>query len=514
MPKKCCLLLLLGAYLTLVPLVQSETSSQAEIKRASSLLPDSPFYFIKPLAENISLAFTPDAKAKEEKRIDIVEERLAETKYLLEKKRYDLASKNLKRYESSINELSANIDRLKNSGLKIEATARKVEFYTAKHSLVLEKLEDQLPLEIKNDLKKALNASQKAMDRSADVLNKPPLNSELRDELVSLNSVGILSSGDLTSILSLRSREEVRKKLEGLASQEILPHVFIKKLDEAQEKFFPADFAKISEFKKSQERARLEWLKPDELTQTKISEFAATYKAGEIVPPNIKKPWTNLQKRQELQPKTQPDKPVEVSSETQPSSTSQLEVSPSPLSSSQGSPQPSRSPTSAQFGSQCNFASHALGTIFADGKCYYLKCETGWYNNDLDVNNGCESQTDASVSPSPGSSAAGICGSGQVKNEKGECIPENQTCTDTNSAVPFYTKGTCTDITGTYTNYCAGSVSKDYFCQGTWDPATYSSKNHRCVSESFDCAIANTAEPYICAEGACIKASPTPSKSP
>lgn len=501
------LLLLYSIIISPVIAAESTSPSRADLKK-SSLLPDNPFYFLKPLTESISLAFTFDAGAKEEKRLDIAEERLAETTSLLEKKKYDLAAINFKRYESSLSELARNISKLQAAGSKIEELAKKAEFYAAKHNLVLERLSNQKPSdELINNLTSALKTSQKVMDKSSDILGNAPLTPELREHLSLLEQKGILSFSEATSILSLRSREEVRKRLEGLVSQEILPEVYIKKLDQAQKKLFPADFAKISELKRSEEIIKLEQEKYDEITQKKVSEFTSISKSAEPIPPNIKKPLIVLQKREDLQPKTPPSSPLALSPE--------VTRSPPPTNPSLPQPTTTSSPSSPQFGSQCNFAPHALGTMFADGKCYFLKCESGWYNNDLDVNNGCESQTDASVSPSPGTSAAGICGSGQVKNEKGDCVPENQTCTDTNggnNAVPFYTSGTCTDSTGTYTSYCAGSVSKDYFCQGTWDPATYSSKNHRCVSESFDCAIASTAEPYVCSEGACVKASPRPSR--
>lgn len=488
-----------------VSVLSESTISEPEIKNVQGMLPDNPFYFFKPLAENVFLTFTFDLKAKEVKRLEIAEERLAETKALLEKKRYDLASKNFGRYKSSLNELTANVDKSK---------AEKLELYSAKHSLVLEKLEETVPEELKDDLKIALEAAQKSMDKSADNLGKPPVTAELRNRLESLRVLGILTPEEVSSVLSLSSREKVRKKLEDLVNQNRLPPTDAKKVDEAQLRYFPSEYVKISEQKKLQEFATLENQKPDEATQKRISEFAAKYKPGDQIPPDIKKWWISAQRYQELQTTLRPElvpppKKQQENAKTQkPQGQTNASSSTTPTPQSSGQPSITRSPlpsTTSQFGSQCNFSSHAIGTIFADGKCYYLRCEEGWYNNDLDVNNGCESRTDAGVTPPPGSVAAGVCGSGQVKNDQGVCVSENQTCTDTNSAVPFYTTGSCTDQTGPYTNYCEGSVSKDYLCEGTWDPQTLSSKNHHCVVHSFDCGIASTAEQYVCSAGACVK---------
>lgn len=483
------------------------------------MLPDNPFYFFKPLGENISLTFTFDPKTKEVKRLEITEERLAEMKILLEKKRYDLVAKNFGRYNSSFNELIANVEKLKNAKINVEDLAKKLEFYSAKQSLILEKLEEIIPEELKDELKTALGVSQESLDKSADELGKTPVTAELRNRLESLRVLGILTPEEVSSILNLSSREEVRRKLQDLVNQNTLPPADAKKIDEAQLYYFPNEYAKISEQKKLQEFTTLESQKPDEVTQKRISEFAAIYKPGDQIPPNIKKWWIITQRYQELRTTLRPElvpppkKQREDAKTQKPQDQTNTPSSIVPTPPSSRQPSITKSPPSAstpQFGSQCNFSAHAIGTIFGDGKCYYLRCEEGWYNNDLDVNNGCESRADAGIIPTPGSVAAGVCGSGQVKNDQGVCVPENQTCTDTNTAVPFYTTGSCTDQTGAYTNYCEGSVAKDYLCEGTWDPQTFSSKNHRCVAHSFDCNIASTAEQYICSVGACVKPSPSP----
>ncbi|OGY28857.1 MAG: hypothetical protein A3A61_02585 [Candidatus Woykebacteria bacterium RIFCSPLOWO2_01_FULL_43_14] len=507
-------------------LAESTTSAQPEIRNARGLLPGSVFYFLKPLAENVSLAFTFDPKAKQTKKLDLTEERLAETKVLLEKNQYKLASDNLGRYEISLNEVTTSISILKNSKINVVDLAEKLELYSAKHSLVLENLEQNTPEEVKYRLTTALQAAEKGMDKSADELNKSPVTLELRERLEVLRGLGILTTEEIDFISNLSSRGEVRRKLEDLVDQNIFPAGDVKKVDDSQLYFFPNEYAKISEQRKIAEFVKLDGQKPDEETQKRISELAAKYKPGDAVPPDIRKWWASTQRYKELQATLRPElvpipsvprEKIETPKAQDQKNTSdvinQSTQTTSPTSQGQEqktSAENSSSPTSPalstpEYGSQCNFGPHAIGTIFGDSRCYYLRCEAGWYNNDLDVNNGCESNTDAKVTPTPGSSAAGICGSGQVKNDAGVCVPENQTCTDTNSAVPFYTTGTCTDQAGTHANYCDGSVAKDYFCEGTWDSKTFSSSNHRCVVSSFDCGIASTVEQYTCSVGACKK---------
>lgn len=510
-------------------LAESTSSVRASLKSPVGLQPDSPFYFFKPIVENISLALTFDPKSKEVKRLDITEERLAETQKLLEKKKYDLAGKNLDRYQSSLNQSTNSLDNLKKGNIEVKDLAQKIELYSAKHSLVLEKLQEEVPDKLKNEIEKALASSQKGMDKSADELGEPAVTAELKNRLDSLRVLGVLNSDQINSILTLGSREDVRKKVEDLAAQDLIPRADVKKMDQAQLSYFPSDYSVVTEKKKLVEFAKLENEKPDEQIQKKIEKFISERKQNEPVPQELQKWWAMRMRYKELQATLRPELVPPPAKIVEPEKKQEVKKIDKPKSktiasssSEQSSSVPSSSPTisppvsdsssvsqpttpSTQLGSQCSFGAHALGTIFGDGRCYYLRCDEGWYNNDLDVNNGCESQTNANVTPDPGSVSAGICGSGQVKNGKGECVPENQTCTDTNTAVPFYTSGTCTDTTGTYTNSCAGSVVNDYFCEGTWDPATYSSKNHKCVTKTFDCAIADTQNPYVCSVGSCSR---------
>lgn len=285
----------------------SASADQAEIRKPSGLLPDSPFYFVKPFAENINLTFTFDAKAKDKKRLDLSEERLAETKSMIEKKKYDVAARNFKRYKDTVSLLSTDLQNLKDKNISVEDLAKEIELNTARHSLVLEKLDLQSPDELDDDIIDALDASQKGMDVSADVLGRDPIPADLKERLESLKALGVLPEGEVSAIFTLSSREDVRKELDRLAQQDLLPDADVKRMDEAQFGYFPADFLRISEVRKIFEYKKLEELKPDDATQKKIAEFAATYKPGEAIPSDLKKWWVPLQRYQELQATLRPD---------------------------------------------------------------------------------------------------------------------------------------------------------------------------------------------------------------
>ncbi|OGY31850.1 MAG: hypothetical protein A3A61_02975 [Candidatus Woykebacteria bacterium RIFCSPLOWO2_01_FULL_43_14] len=290
----------------------SQEADQADVSTATGLLPDSPFYFFKPFTENIRLTFTFDARDKESLRLEFAEERLAETKALLEKKDYNRAADTLERYEGSVNTLSGNLEQLQTNNTEIEDLAKEVELNTAKHSLVLEKLDLIVPEEVKDDISLALVASQNGMDVTADILGYDPIPTSLKERLESLKALGILSEEEIASIFTIKSRGEVRGEMERLVQENILPDADIKNLDQAQYGYFPADFLRSHEVRKLFEYKRLEELKPDEATQKRISEFSSDYTPGDAIPSELRRWWMPVQRYQELSSTLRPDLIINV----------------------------------------------------------------------------------------------------------------------------------------------------------------------------------------------------------
>ena len=61
-------------------------------------------------------------------------------------------------------------------------------------------------------------------------------------------------------------------------------------------------------------------------------------------------------------------------------------------------------------------------------------------------------------------------------------------CTDSDGAIGYYTKGTCTSNNNEFTDYCQSSYLMEYYCSG-----------NRCLTKSFRCPSG-----YICSDGACV----------
>lgn len=284
----------------------TNASASADVSKHKGLLPGNGFYFLKTFQENIDLVLTLDSKKKEEKRLKQIEERLAETKSLLEKKAYQLVKSNLKRYQSELSKTTTTISFLPKSKNAQDLSAA-LEQAVAKHSLVLEKLDLVVPEDIREDITNSIITTQRAMDKSSDLLGKAPLPQNLKSRLESLRVLGIISDQELNSLVLLTSRVEVRKKLGELADRDILPESDTKKLDQAQEDYFPNDFLKATEIKKLYEFKKLTQEQPGEDIKKKFEEFSASYSPGLTIPQELLKYWVPLQRYQELKSTLRPD---------------------------------------------------------------------------------------------------------------------------------------------------------------------------------------------------------------
>lgn len=283
------------------------TSQQANVRAPSGLLPNSPLYFIKPLTENIQLFFSFQPVAKIEKQVWIAEERLAEVNFLLEQKYYDDVGKILVAYENTISDVSVRLTTLEEQNAFVESFVKTVESDMAKQSLFLEKVRTIVSEEIRVAIDKALAEPRQIMDTSADILNRDPIPADLKDRLESLNVIGVLSDAEASALFSIESRSKVRFRIESLVAQKVLPSSDLKRLDEAQNGYYPQDYYKMTEISKLYELKDILDNPPDEDMRKRIAEFGSGYKSGDPIPSDLKPWWLREQRLQELQYTLRPD---------------------------------------------------------------------------------------------------------------------------------------------------------------------------------------------------------------
>src|SRR3989344_2277729 len=125
------------------------------------LTPSNPFYFIKPLQENVQLTFTFDQKAKDELRVQIAGERLEEMQKLVTSNNTRTITSSANAYYQAMTALSANVVSLKKQNTNVDELLNQLEEETAKHNVILEQVRIQVPDQAVGAIDRALEGSWK-----------------------------------------------------------------------------------------------------------------------------------------------------------------------------------------------------------------------------------------------------------------------------------------------------------------------------------------------------------------
>ena len=229
-------------------------------------LPGQTTYFIKQLGENLQFTFTFDPADKARLKMQQAERRLAEAQALsLDSKAASFYEGAIKSYQQAMEEASSY---LKNSqdNQKAQEVAGKLESQAARHEIVLEK--GLLPVPVDGQLiTEAIQATENALDRSADIQGRPALPPALFDRLGDLKAQGLILPEEAEELVRSNSREEARKKIRKLVEIGTFPPADSKKLDEAQVLTSPSDYNQLVEVRKVEELQNLRSVQ---------SEFART----------------------------------------------------------------------------------------------------------------------------------------------------------------------------------------------------------------------------------------------
>ena len=118
------------------PLPPVDLPPGVAIPTPTYLLPDNPFYFTKTLFENTQTFFTFNATAKQERYLDLAQERLAESYALTTKGKVDLAQETADRYQEQIQAVNDNLIELDNKGTNINNLSDKAERQAVQFPLV------------------------------------------------------------------------------------------------------------------------------------------------------------------------------------------------------------------------------------------------------------------------------------------------------------------------------------------------------------------------------------------
>ena len=139
------------------------------------LLPDSPFYFLEIISEDIVSLFTFGDLKKAERYAKLATERLAEVQAIAEKEKPKLIEKTLARYEKQLENSIARAEKAqakdKNTEKVMEVVAR-VGQATSKHLQVLAEVGEKCPEQAKSAIENAMKVSLKGHTRAVLVLRE------------------------------------------------------------------------------------------------------------------------------------------------------------------------------------------------------------------------------------------------------------------------------------------------------------------------------------------------------
>ncbi len=183
------------------------------------LTPDSPFYFLETIAEEIVTFFTFGDLKKAERYATLAAERLAEAKAVVEKGKSELAEKTLERYEMQLNNSIARAKKAMAKGKnteKVMEVLAKVGKATSKHLEVLAEVYGKVPEQAKSAIENAMKASVRGHEKAVEVLKAKNALGDVPEAVSLPVEVPVEARERIQE--KVRQESEVEKMLEGFES--------------------------------------------------------------------------------------------------------------------------------------------------------------------------------------------------------------------------------------------------------------------------------------------------------
>ena len=183
------------------------------------MTPDSPFYFLEIIAEEIGTFFTFGDLKKAERHAALAEERLAEAQDVIEKGKSELAEKTLERFE---NQLEKSIARAEKAMAKGKSTEKVIEVVakvgqaTSKHLEVLAEVYEKVPEQAKSAIENAMKASIRGHEKAVEALKAKNALGDVPEAVSLPVEVPVEARERIQE--KVRQESEIEKILEGFES--------------------------------------------------------------------------------------------------------------------------------------------------------------------------------------------------------------------------------------------------------------------------------------------------------
>ena len=154
----------------LVPIFQTQSAfakadSEVEVLDTynPSLLPDSPFYFLKTWFEGIQKFITLNPTSKAELQLKLANKRLIEAQKLAEKGKTELAQKLLDKFRERIEKATKKTEKAKDKGKNVDELVAKLQANSLRQQEVLLKVYEKVPTEARDSILNAMENSKKGL---------------------------------------------------------------------------------------------------------------------------------------------------------------------------------------------------------------------------------------------------------------------------------------------------------------------------------------------------------------
>ena len=186
------------------------------------LTPDSPFYFLEIIAEEIVTFFTFGDLKKAERYATLAAERLAEARAVVEKGKPEFVEKTMKRYETQLNRSITRTERAESKGENTERVMEvltRVGKATSMHLEVLAEVYEKVPEKAKpaigSVIENAMKVSLKGHEKAVEALKAQNALGEVPEEV----------------LLPVKVPEEARERIKSRVQEELE----IEKAEQAKE---------------------------------------------------------------------------------------------------------------------------------------------------------------------------------------------------------------------------------------------------------------------------------------
>ncbi len=268
--------------------------------KAQGILPGNPLYGLEIFTENIQLALTFNPIQKESQRLAFASERLSEVKTLADQGKPDLANDAAVIYKNTMEDVSRNIETLSvNKAPGSSDLLTKVESTVASHAVVAQSLALSSPSSTEPFWTKIVDATEKAMDATADALNQPAIPEDLSTSIQKLKEQGLITPEESDKLYRLPDRDLVRNELDKLVDSGQFPAAEALKLNSIVAINYPQNYKDTQEAVGFSELRTYQALTPPTTEiQSKITQWQN--QANDTPPPQEIRPYLYYSRAQEL----------------------------------------------------------------------------------------------------------------------------------------------------------------------------------------------------------------------